>query len=92
MLACFLTDVVNRADVRVIQRRGGFSLTSKTIERSLIAGHLDRQEFESHGAMESGVLRFVHDAHAATTESFENTVVGDGLPEEGLRVRHLASS
>jgi len=40
------------------------------------------KKFEGDIAMKTCVFSLIHDTHAAATESFEDTVVGDGLPEE----------
>ena len=40
--------------------------------------------------MELGVLRFIDHAHAATTQFFNDAVVGDGSAEDERGVSHLA--
>jgi hypothetical protein len=44
-----------------------------------IAGDFGREEFEGHEAVELGVFGFVHDAHSAAAEFFEDTIVGNFL-------------
>jgi hypothetical protein len=47
-------------------------------------------EFESDAAKEVSVLGIVHHTYTAATKSFEDAVVGDGLPDKRLGLRHLA--
>jgi hypothetical protein len=56
-----LPDVVNGADVGVIQRRSGLGFAAESFESSGVVEHFGRQEFQSHGAMEPCVLGFVDD-------------------------------
>jgi hypothetical protein len=74
-----LPDFVNGADVRMIQRRCGAGFPTETLERLRVSGKVLGQEFQGHKASQRSVLCFVNDAHAATTEFFEDAVVGDGL-------------
>ena len=41
-----------------------------------------RKELQGNEAAELGVLSFIDDAHAATTEFFQNAVVRNGLADE----------
>jgi len=38
--------------------------------------------------MKAGVVGLIDDAHSTAANSFDNAVVGDGLPNEGVGVRH----
>jgi hypothetical protein len=40
------------------------------------------QEFQGNETAKFGVLGFVHNAHPATAEPFNNAVMRDGLPEQ----------
>jgi hypothetical protein len=52
------------------------------------AGHFGGKEFEGDEAMEARVLCFVHHTHTATTELLNDAVVGDGMPDEWVGIRH----
>jgi hypothetical protein len=66
-----LVDVVNRADVGVIQRRSGLSLSLKACERLAVVGKVFGQELKRDETMQASVLGLVNDAHP--TPSFSNT-------------------
>src|SRR5262249_20242239 len=83
-----LPDVINRADIWVIQRRSGFCLTLKAAEGLCIFSHLVRQELERDEAVQASVLSFVHNTHATTAELFDNAVVRDDLANDLGRGSH----
>ena len=92
-LAVVLADVVDRADVRMVQggRRLGFAL--KTGERLRVAGNFFREEFQGDETMQAGVFGFVNHAHAAAAEFFHDAVVRNGLVNHReLRRLRVASS
>ena len=78
-----LVNIVNGADVRVIQSRGGAGFALKTLERLSVGSESVGEEFERDAAAEAGVLGFVDDAHAATAEFAEDAIVRDGLADHG---------
>jgi hypothetical protein len=45
---------------------------------------LGREEFQSNGALELGVLSLVDDAHSALAEFRDNLVVGYGITDHAL--------
>jgi hypothetical protein len=74
----------------VIQGRCGASLATEAFKGFSIFRKVVGKEFQDHEATKFAVLGLVHHAHPAATESFNDAVVGDGLPKEWLRVRHGA--
>ena len=85
-LAVLLADVVNGADVGMIQCRCRLRFALKTAEGLRIACHFVRQELQSDEAVQPCVLGFVDDAHAAATEFLDNAVVRDGLANHERRM------
>src|SRR6202041_2644104 len=73
---------VDRADVWVIQGRGGAGFARKPPERSLVAYQLLWQEFQSAPASKTYVFRFVNHAHAAASQSPKHLVVCNCLADE----------
>src|SRR5580692_1242920 len=73
---------VDRADVGVIQGRGGASFARKPPECSLVTYQLFWQEFQSDPASKTYVFRFVNHAHTAASESPKHLVVCNGLADE----------
>ncbi len=86
--AVFFADVVDRADVGMIQRGRGLRLAPEAFERLRVAGQIFRKEFQGDEAAEIGVFRFVNHAHAAATEFFDHAVARNHSADDGLRVRH----
>ena len=66
---------VNRADIRMVQRRGCACFALKSLKRRAILRKSFRQELQGHLAAELGVLGLVHDAHAAAAELFQYQIV-----------------
>ena len=77
LLAVVLADVVDRADVRVVERRGDARLAAEAVERFGVGGEIGGQELQRDLAAEADVLGAVDHAHAAGAEPLENLVMGD---------------
>jgi hypothetical protein len=65
------TDVVDCADVGMVQRRRGLRLSLEPGERLWVSRHFLRQELQRHEAVQAGVLGFVH--HPMPPPSFSMT-------------------
>ena len=74
-LPLVLADVMNRADVGMVERRGRLGLASKPLQRLRIVGELFRQELQRHRSPQPGVFGLVDDTHAAATELRHDLVV-----------------
>ena len=74
-----LVDVVNGADVGVVQVASGSSLAQEALAGMLIFSGLIEQELESDEAVQAGVLGFVEDIHAPATQFLHNAVEGHRL-------------
>ena len=85
VLPLVLLDRVNRADSRMVQRGGGTRLALETLERRRVLGQLGGQELQRDAAAEARVLRLVHDAHSTASEPADDRVMGDALPDQGIR-------
>ena len=83
-LAIFFANVVNSADVGMVQRRSCLRLTLKAAERLGILGHFIGQELERDKTMQPRVFGFVNHAHPAATQHGNDAVVRDGLSDHGL--------
>src|SRR6185436_1153056 len=70
-------DVVDRADVRMVQRRGDSRFAPEAFERLGVRGQLGRQELERDLTAEPDVFGAVDDAHAAAADAFENPIMTD---------------
>ena len=83
-----LADFVDGADIGMIQRGSGAGFAAETFERLRIADEIFGKKFKGDEAAEFGVLGFVDDTHASAAEFFDDAVMGDGLADRGLGVRH----
>jgi hypothetical protein len=73
---------MDSADVGVVQCGGGFRLPLKTCKRLGVFGHILGQKLQRNKAIEFDVLGFVHNAHPAAPELFEDAVVRNGLADK----------
>jgi hypothetical protein len=76
-----LTDVIDSADVGVIQGRGSLCFATEAQQGLRIFGDVLRQELEGDETMESRVLSLVHHSHSTTTKFLNDSVVRDGLTD-----------
>src|ERR1019366_4108996 len=83
-LPVLLANVVDRANIGMIQCRGSLRFALETGERLWIAGKLFRQEPEGDEALKPGVLGLVHHAHATAAELTDDAVVRDSGVDHGL--------
>jgi len=84
-LPVLLTDVMDRADVGVIQGGRGLRFSLESGEGMRIPGYIVRQKLERDETVEASILSFVDDSHPAATEFLDDTVVRDGLADHGRR-------
>src|SRR5882762_2354872 len=80
-LPILLTDVVNRADVWMVQRRGGLRFALETGEGLRVSSDLIGQELQRNEAMQPSILGLVDHTHAATAQLLQDAVVRNSLAE-----------
>ena len=71
-------DVVNGADVRVIEGGSGAGFAAEAFDGLRITGDVVGEKFQGDVAAEAVVFGFVDDAHSAATQFFQDGVVGNG--------------
>lgn len=76
-----LVDLVDRADVGMVQRRRGLRLDHEASLGVLVAREVGRQDLQRDRAPELGVLGPVHDAHASAAQLLDDAIVGAGLTD-----------
>ena len=74
-----LVDLVNGADVGMIQCRSSLGFTLKSADHKGALCDVIGQELESYKATELYILGFVYDTHRAGAEFFDDVIVRDGL-------------
>ncbi len=83
-LSVLLANVVNCADVWVIQGRRGLRLALEACQSLRVLANFVRQELQGDKTLETGVFGLVDHAHPTTTEFFENAVMRDCLFDHEL--------
>ena len=81
MLAVRFVDLVNRADVRVIERGGGKGFALESFSGRGIILHFRGQKFQRDMAAQLEVFGFVDHTHPAAAELRQNAVMRDGFPD-----------
>ena len=74
-----LTNLVNRADVWMVERRSGAGLPAEALKRRRVFGNIVGKKLQSHEAAEREVFGFVHHTHPSAAKLLDDTVVRDGL-------------
>ena len=77
--AVFFADVVDGADVGMIERGGGFGFALKRSRACASWATSSGRNFSATTRSQARVFGFVNDAHAAAAEFFDDAVVRDGL-------------
>ena len=80
-LALVFADVVDRADVRVVQRGGGSRLDAKPLNGLAVSHQFLWDELERDLPAETIVLSAVDDAHAAGAELMRDPIVRNGFAD-----------
>ncbi len=75
-----LVNLVDRANIRVVQRGRSLGLPLKTAESLCVVGEFVGKELKGNVATELQVFCLIHHAHAATADLAEYAVMGNRLP------------
>ncbi len=90
-VAILVANIVDGADVGMIESGGGLRLPSKSRQRLCISGHLVRQKLECDETVQPRVFGFVNHAHAAAAQFFQNPVVRYCLTDHLGRILRLGN-
>ena len=77
-MAALFTEVVDRADVRMVQARSEASLAPEALQRFFVARELGRENLDCYQSVEPRVAGAIHHAHPAGADLLENGVMGEG--------------
>jgi hypothetical protein len=81
-LATLLADIVDRADVGMVQGRRCLRFPAEPLQRLPVLGHVFGQELQGHKTVKPGVLGLVDNPHATAPELLDDAVVRDGLANQ----------
>ena len=87
-----LTNLVDGADVGMIQRRRGSGFTSEALDRTSIVSELGREELERNLATERQVLGEEHDTHSAAAKQRMHDDSGRPFHQVSSGVRPVAAT
>jgi len=76
-------NLINSADVRMVEGGGGLRLTLKSLQGLRVLGEGFREELEGDEPAEALVLGLVHDAHASAAQLLEDAIVRYRLADHG---------
>ncbi len=74
-------NLMDGADVGMVQGRSGPGFAAKALQRLGIVGHFVGQKLQSHEAAKHEVFGLVHHAHAPAAQLFQDAIVRDGLTD-----------
>ncbi len=74
-LTVLLANVMNRADVGVVERGSSLRFALEAAERLRIASHFVGKKFQGDKSAQPGILGLVNHAHAASTQLLDNSVM-----------------
>src|SRR6202011_3248595 len=80
-VAVLFADLVDSADIRVIESGCGFGLSQQTLFSALIGRDFCWQELNRDFTVEPRVLSQVDHTHPATAQLLDDAVVRDGLTD-----------
>src|ERR1019366_1590251 len=89
-LAVLLADLMDCADIGMVQSGSGSRFAAKAFDRLKVLGHIVRQELQGDEAAQFGVLSLVDHTHPAAAEPFNDAVVRDGLADHWNRMLRLS--
>ena len=85
--SAFFANVVDGADVGMVEGGGGLRFALKARQRLGIAGDFIRQKLERDKAMEAGVFCLKDHSHPTAAELFNDAIMGDALADHVRGVR-----
>ena len=76
-------DLVNRADVRVVQGGGGAGFAQETLQGLAVGQVLLGEEFQGYVTIQRSILGLLDHTHPTGTQLLNNAVSGYGLSYHG---------
>ena len=89
-LALVFADIVNGANIRMVQSGGGLGLALEPFERHVVGGEFFGKKFQGHEAVQVGVFGLIDDTHPSPAELLDHSIAGDHAPNDGWGFRHAA--
>ena len=87
-LAILFANIVDGANVRMVQRRGCLRFALEAPQGLRVAGDFVGKKFQSDETLQTSVLGLVNHAHATAAKIFHDAVMGEGLANQGRAISH----
>jgi hypothetical protein len=87
LVSLILADVVNRADVRMIDRGGRPGFAPESVQRTRVGSNVVGQKFQRYKPAKTRVLGTVNHTHASATDFLDDAVMRYGLAGHALGSR-----
>jgi hypothetical protein len=85
-LAVGVINLVDRADVGVMERGGGLSFAQEALLRLGVTEQVSAEEFQRHLSAQLRVLNPIDHAHPALAELLDDPVMADGLADHDCSI------
>src|ERR1019366_4681909 len=85
-MTILLPDLMDRADVGMVERGSGLRLTSEPFQSLWVCGYVLWQEFQRDESPKLGVLGLVDHTHPAAAKLLDDAVVRDGLSDHPAEI------
>src|SRR6266478_1595343 len=85
-MAVFLTNLMDRADIRMVKRRSGAGFAAEAFQCLGILRDIVGKKFKRDKSAEGDVFGLVNHAHAAATKFLDDAVVRDSTPDHARRI------
>ena len=83
------SDIVNGADIRVIERRRSARFAAESLDRLRVLRNVVGEKFQGDASAQPGVLGLVDHSHSAAAQLFQDAIVRNGAAYNRSSVRHL---
>src|SRR5215471_6894557 len=90
--AFVFADIVDHANVGVVQAGSRLGLAPEARQRLLVFGRFFRQEFQRHESPKSRVFSLIHHPHPAATKLRDDVVMSDFLADHSLSYHQIDDS
>src|ERR1700723_4332991 len=90
-MPAILANIMNRANIRMIQSRSSPSLAPKSVQGKRIPRHLIRKEFQRHGPAQPPILSLIDHTHPPAAQLLEDAVMRNSPANHRSRISHRPS-
>src|SRR5580704_15108283 len=86
-----LADIMNGANIRMIQSRSSPSLAPEPVQGKRVPRHFIRKELQRHGPAQPHILSLINHTHPAAAQLLKDAVMRDSPANHGRGISHRRS-